>query len=226
MKPIHLNLYIVDDDEAIRSSLLSLLNAHFSEFSIRTFLNGEAFLESADTGASGVVILDWDMGASLNGLEVFERLQHAKSPLVAIFLSSHGTIPRAVRAMEGGAVSWLPKPCSNEELVAVVRRARDRAASAAHQRRDREVALSLWSGLTVREKQVAIPAAQGKTSKQIAHQFTQANDPLNWRTVERHRANAMAKLAVPNTNALQALILENALDKEPIAVPLKRQKRT
>jgi FixJ family two-component response regulator len=77
----------------------------------------------------------------------------------------------------------------------------------------------------VREKQIAIPAAQGKTSKQISREFAATGIKVVDRTVERHRANAMAKLAVPNTNALQAFILENALDKESIPVPLKRKKQ-
>ena len=225
MKPIHLNLYIVDDDDALRHSLVSLLNAHFSEFSVRTFASGESFLEGADLDSNGVVIMDLRMEPGISGLEVFKRMQDQKSALVLIFLSGHGTIPDAVRAMEGGAVSWLAKPCPNEELIGVVQRAKDRAARTAQQRKDRQHALSLWSGLTVREKQIAMPAAQGKTSKQISREFTATGVQVEPRTVERHRANALAKLAVPNTNALQAFILENALDKEAIPVPLKRKKR-
>jgi FixJ family two-component response regulator len=225
MKPIHLNLYIVDDDEPTRQSLVSLLNAHFTEFSVRTFASGESFLEGADLDSNGVVIMDLRMEPGISGLEVFKRMQDQKSALVLIFLSGHGTIPDAVRAMGGGAVSWLAKPCSNEELIGVVQRAKDRAAQTAHQRKDRQHALALWSGLTVREKQIAIPAAQGKTSKQISREFAATGIKVVDRTVERHRANAMAKLAVPNTNALQAFILENALDKESIPVPLKRKKQ-
>ena len=224
MKPIHLNLYIVDDDEPMRQSLVSLLNAHFSEFSMRTFASGEHFLEGADLDSNGVVIMDLRMEPGISGLEVFKQMQDQNSALVLIFLSGHGTIPDAVRAMEGGAVSWLPKPCSNEELIAVVQRAKDRATRTARQRQGRQHALSMWSGLTVREKQTAIPAAQGKTSKQISREFAAQGISIVPRTVERHRANAMSKLDVPNTNALQALILENGLDKELNPVPTKRKK--
>lgn len=224
MKPIHLNLYIVDDDAVLCRSLVSLLNAHFSEFSVRTFASGESFLEGADLDSNGVVIMDLRMEPGISGLEVFKQMQDQKSALVLIFLSGHGTIPDAVRAMEGGAVSWLAKPCTNEELIAVVQRAKDRATRTARQRQSRQHALSLWSGLTAREKQTAIPAAQGKTSKQISRDFAAKGIDIDPRTIERHRANAMSKLAVPNTNALQALILENDLDKELIPASSKRKK--
>jgi FixJ family two-component response regulator len=76
------------------------------------------------------------------------------SPLVVVFLSGHGDIPVAVRAMQQGAVSWLEKPCSDDKLLEAVTRAKALAAEIALARRQRQRALQLWAKLTAREKQV------------------------------------------------------------------------
>ena len=214
MKPSNLNLYIVDDDDALRRSLVSLLNSHLRDFSLRDFESGEAFLEGADLDSNGVVVMDLRMEPGMSGLEVFNLLQERKSQLAIVFLSGHGTIPDAVRAMEGGAVSWLIKPCANEELVQVVQRAKERALQIAMRRSARKHALALWATLTAREKQMALPCAQGKSSKLVSKEFTAAGDPVERRTVDGYRAKIMAKLEVPNTNALLAFLTEHDLTDE------------
>jgi FixJ family two-component response regulator len=224
MKPIHLNLYIVDDDAALCRSLVSLLTAHFNEFSVRTFQSGEAFLSGADLDSCGVVILDWAMGAGMNGSQVFERMQEHKSPLATLFLSSNGTIPMAVRAMEGGAVSWLPKPCANEELVAVVQRAQERAVKIAAERQQRQKALLLWSRLSPREKQLAFPVSKAWTSKEISKAREEFGDDVQYRTVDGHRAKIFEKLELNGSNALQEFLRDHGLYEEALAEYSKKQK--
>ena len=113
---LNLNLYIVDDDEAVRRSIASLLLAHLSDCSIKTFGSGEAFLQSSGPDSGGVVLLDLRM-QGMSGLDVFAQLKQQASPLVVVFLSGHGDIPVAVRAMQEGAMSWLEKPCADAQLL-------------------------------------------------------------------------------------------------------------
>jgi len=70
---------------------------------------GEAFLEQARVDDAGVVVLDLRM-QGMSGLDVFKALQDRRSPLVVVFLSGHGDIPVAVRAIQEGALGWLEKP--------------------------------------------------------------------------------------------------------------------
>lgn len=212
MNPNHLNLYIVDDDEAVRRSLASLLLSRLSDCAVQTFVSGEAFLQTAQLDASGVLVLDLRM-QGLSGLDVFQVLQERGSPLVVVFLSGHGDIPVAVRAMQQGAVSWLEKPCSDDRLLEAVTRAKALASSIALARCERQHALQLWARVTAREKQVAPLVAQGLSSKEAAQLLTRLDpeNPIDYRTVENHRAKVFAKLEVANSNALLVFLRDNGL---------------
>lgn len=212
MNPSTLNLYIVDDDEAVRRSLGSLLLSRLDGCNVQTFDSGEAFLAGAKLDASGVLVLDLRM-QGMSGLDVFQELQQRASPLVVVFLSGHGDIPVAVRAMQEGAASWLEKPCSDDKLLDTVQRALQRAAQVAAQRQARHSALLLWDKVTPREKQVAPLVAQGLSSKEVAQLLSQADpsNPIDYRTVETHRAKIFAKLELANSNALLAFLRDNGL---------------
>ena len=212
MNPNHLNLYIVDDDEAVRRSLASLLLSRLTDCAVQTYDSGEAFLQSAQLDASGVLVLDLRM-QGISGLDVFQELQERASPLVVVFLSGHGDIPVAVRAMQQGAVSWLEKPCSDDKLLEAVGRAQTLAADIARTRRERQHALQRWAKVTPREKQVAPLVAQGLSSKEAAQLLTKQDpdNPIDYRTVENHRAKVFAKLEVANSNALLVFLRDNGL---------------
>jgi FixJ family two-component response regulator len=213
MNPKNLNLYIVDDDEPVRRSLGSLLLARLDDCSVKTFASGETFLEGANLDGSGVVLLDLRMEPGMSGLEVFAALQERASPLVVVFLSGHGTLPVAVRALQDGAVTWLEKPCTDDQLMEAVEQAKSRAAGIAEVRRDRHHDLQLWAKVTPREKQVALLVAEGKSSKVAAQLLTKQDpaNPIDHRTVENHRAKVFAKLELANSNELLVFLRDNGL---------------
>jgi two-component system, LuxR family, response regulator TtrR len=196
----------------VRRSLGSLLLSRLSDCTIKAFDSGEAFLAGAQLDASGVLVLDLRM-QGMSGLDVFQVLQERASPLVVVFLSGHGDIPVAVRAMQQGAVSWLEKPCSDDRLLEAVRRAKTLATDIARTRRERQHALQLWARVTPREKQVAPLVAQGLSSKEAAQLLTKQDpdNPIDYRTVENHRAKVFAKLEVANSNALLVFLRDNGL---------------
>jgi FixJ family two-component response regulator len=212
MNPNNLNLYIVDDDEAVRRSLGSLLLSRLTDCSIKTFESGEAFLQNANLDGSGVAILDLRMDG-MSGLDVFQALQERKSPLVIVFLSGHGDIPVAVRAMQEGAISWLEKPCTDSALLQTIQRAKERAASIASSRRERRHGMAQWDKLTPRERQVAPLVASGKSSKEIARLLSSQSDEVEHRTVETHRARIFSKLDVANSNELLMFLRDHMLSE-------------
>lgn len=188
MNDLPLTLYVVDDDEAIRRSLLMLL--HSQGLSVQAFDSGEAFLEQVDVRSPGCVILDLRLGG-LSGLAVFERLLGAHSPLVTLFLSAHGDIPTALEAVRRGAFDWVEKP-DTQQLLDKLPAALDLARSRAH-------ALQLWNALTPRERQVARFVGLGQPNKEIARMLV---PPCSPRSVEVHRANIFSKLQSANDNEL------------------------
>jgi FixJ family two-component response regulator len=188
MKELPLTLYVVDDDEALRRSLLLLL---FSQgLAVQAFDSGEAFLEAVDMRQPGCVILDLRMGG-MSGLEVFDRLLAEHSPLVTLFLSAHGDIPTALEAVRRGAYDWVEKP-STQQLL-------DKLPAAIEQARARALALRMWAELTPREREVAKLVGLGQPNKEIARMLV---PPCSHRSVETHRANIFSKLKCANDNEL------------------------
>lgn len=188
MKDIPLTLYVVDDDEALRRSLLLLL---FSQgLAVQAFESGEAFLDAVDMRQPGCVILDLRM-TGMSGLAVFDRLRAAHSPLVTLFLSGHGDIPTALEAVRQGVWDWVEKPDTQHLL--------DKLPAAIAEARARAHALRLWAELTPREREVARLVGLGQPNKEIARQLV---PPCGPRSVETHRANIFSKLQCANDNEL------------------------
>lgn len=188
MKELPFTLYVVDDDEALRRSLVMLL---FSQgLAVQCFESGEAFLAAVALAQTGCVILDLRM-AGMSGLEVLEQLRQRHSPLVSLFLSGHGDIPTALEAVRLGAHDWVVKP-DTQQLLAKLPAAMDAA-------RLRAQALQRWLELTPRERAVARLVGLGQPNKEIARLL---DPPCSPRSVETHRANIFAKLRIANDNEL------------------------
>lgn len=200
--PVARNLYVVDDDEAVRRSLgLMLLSRGHA---VQAFASGEAFLAGADLQRPGCAILDLRLGA-MSGLQVFDALRAQGSPLVVLFLSGHGDIAMAIEAVQNGAFGWLEKPCNDERLLGTVAKALQKAAEIGVRLQARQAAQALWAKLTPREMQVARLVAEGKPNKRIALDLA----PLELRTVETHRAHVFAKLGLSNSHELDRFLREH-----------------
>lgn len=211
MNTVHLNLYIVDDDEAVRTGLGSQFIAR--GYSVRAFKSGELFLTAISAASEGVVILDLRMDPGMGGIAVFNVLRAMGCPLLVLFLSGHGTIPQAVQAVKDGAFGWLPKPCDENELLEQVQRAMQTATADSIRRRAQRTARKRWDTLTAREADTALLDALGKSAKEIAKILTERdpNRPINYRTIENHRSNVYSKLGLENSNELQKFLRDNGL---------------
>ncbi|MCM2297133.1 response regulator [Rhodoferax sp.] len=188
MTDVALTLYVVDDDEALRRSLLLLL---FSQgLAVQGFDSGESFLQVLDPQRPGCVILDLRMGG-MSGLAVLEQLRMRRSPLVVLFLSGHGTIPMALEAVRLGAFDWVVKPDTQQLL--------EKLPSAMAEARERANAMARWLELTPREREVARQVGLGQSNKEVARKLIPACSP---RSVETHRASLFLKLELANDNEL------------------------
>jgi two-component system response regulator FixJ len=184
MKPI---VYIVDDDKAIRESLLELLEV--TGFSVRAFTDGASFLAAyaVDDGA-GCVLLDVAM-PGMSGHEVQASLQARGAQIPILFLTGHGNIPMAVDALHQGALDFLEKPVRSEILLERVSRAlvldMERRTALA----DEQQLKQRYARLTQRERQVMRLVVSGMQNKEIARKLA-----LSPRTVETHRKHVMHKM--------------------------------
>lgn len=184
------NIYVVDDDDAVRTSLQGLL-ALQSNLIIRGFRSGDSFLEQIEDLDSGVLLLDFHMpGAS--GMDVLKALPAAQAKkFITIILTGQGNIAIAVQAMQCGAMDFLEKPYEPERLLSVVDRAFERLAADSAASADLVAAQAKIAKLSSRETEVLKGLIAGRPNKIIAHELD-----LSPRTVEIYRANVMDKLDV------------------------------
>ena len=112
---------VVDDDESVRESLAGLIRS--VGLAVRVFPSAEAFLGSVDIAGSNCLILDVRM-PGMDGLQLQGRLKASHPDLPVIFITAHGSEEEIrQRALAAGALDYLLKPLSEEEVLSAVDRA-------------------------------------------------------------------------------------------------------
>ncbi len=187
-------VYVVDDDEQMRTALSRLLQA---EYSVICFAAARQFLDVAPALLAGCLILDVHM-PEVDGLEVQRFLAERDLHFPTIMITGAGEVGIAVRAMKAGAIDFVEKPFRRETILESVRLAQHHGTMAATAREDAEPAKMRLRTLSPREAQVLQGLVAGLPNKTIGYDLG-----LSPRTVEVHRANIMKKMAV---NSLSALI--------------------
>jgi two-component system response regulator DctR len=181
-------VHVVDDDGAIRDALAWLLGTR--GLATRTWPSAEAFLAGHDPAQPGCLVLDIRM-EGMSGIELFDALQAAGSPLPVIFLTGHGDVPLAVSALKKGAFDFVEKPFNDNQLVDLVIEAlRHDEARRTERAAEAGIAARLEQ-LTAREREVMDGVLRGLPNKAIADELG-----LAMRTVEVHRARLFEKMGV------------------------------
>jgi FixJ family two-component response regulator len=192
-------VFIVDDDDSVRRSLARLIRA--CGHAVETFPSGEEFLASLTPASAGpaCAVIDLQM-PGLGGLDLQEELMKRDRPCSVVFMSGNGSIPETVRAMRGGAVTFLTKPMEAGDLLAAIAE-----GLASHRRRLSE---DLQAGeirrriatLSERERETMAWVITGALNKQIASGLDIAE-----RTVKAHRSKVMEKMGVSSVAELVRL---------------------
>ena len=190
-------VFVVDDDAAIRDALVQLLEA--AGLQVESHADGPAFLDAYEEDRRGCLLLDMAM-PGMTGLEVQSALKARGHCIPILFLTGHGDIPMAVRAVQAGAVDFLEKPIPGAALLERVRRAL-KLDQEWRQAQDRTKAIQQrHARLSTREQEVMALAVTGLTSKEIARQLG-----ISPRTVEVHRTHVMHKMDAANLAELVTL---------------------
>lgn len=190
-------VFIVDDDDAVRDSLLVLLGN--KGFPAVAFESADVFLAAYKADLRGCVLLDIRMPGT-DGMALLKQLSVAKSHLRVIMMTGHGDVPTAVRAMRTGAFDFLEKPFTQDVVFGALERAMEDIARGGEgapgdvqERLDR---------LTAREREVLDRLVVGATNKEIARDLE-----ISPRTVEIHRARVMEKMETPTLSHLVRLAI-------------------
>jgi FixJ family two-component response regulator len=199
-------VHVVDDDDAVRTAVVRLLQA--AGYEARGYGSaGEFLLGRSDRNAPGCVVLDVRMPGP-SGLDLQEALGRLEVPLPIVFITGHGDIPMSVRAMKAGAIDFLTKPVSREALLGAVRTAIARDAERRVARARVQALRARYATLTPREREVFAGVVAGKLNRQIAVELGTAE-----RTVKAHRAQVMEKMQVSSVAELVHLAGELREDR-------------
>jgi FixJ family two-component response regulator len=195
-------VFVVDDDDGVRTSLGILLDS--AGYRPATFASAAEFLEQHDPARPGCLLLDMRMPL-MSGMELLQTLSERGAFLPVIFITGHGDVPMAVEAMKNGAFDFLQKPFGQHDLLECVARALKADEEAREALLLTEELRRRHGTLTPREKEVMGLVVAGNANKVIAMDLG-----LSERTVEIHRARVMEKMTTRSVAHLVRMAL--ALD--------------
>lgn len=194
-------VYVVDDDPAVARTVSR--TARSIGFEAHMYISAAALLESLDRLGHGCVVLDIKMPGT-SGIELLRILTERRPNWPVVMLTAHAEIGSAIDAFRSGAIHFLRKPFTRDQLIEALHE----AVEVGRHRVRRSIEpgqLEALKRLTPRERQILDALADGRQSKTIAWELG-----ISVRTVELHRSNILAKLSARNTS--QAVAIAKAAD--------------
>jgi two-component system response regulator FixJ len=200
-------VHIVDDEDAVRTSLATLLKIH--GFSTRVYQSGNEFLSEVDPSVPGCALIDLRM-PGLDGIGLLQKMAESNIRVPVVMMTGFGEVATAVKAMKAGAADFLEKPLDEAELLTILNRLVANSQVSTELEGLREQGQARLGRLTERERDVFNGLVMGKTNKGIALDLG-----ISPRTVEIHRARVMEKLEAGTLSDLVRLALSLGLRHGP-----------
>jgi DNA-binding NarL/FixJ family response regulator len=196
-----IRVVIADDHHLVRQGIRALLEKTDDIAVIGEAATGQEAVELAETLKPEVVVMDISM-PRLDGVQASERILALDLPTEVVILSMHSDTVLAQQLLRQGVKGYLLKDSIAEELALALRSASqgrlylspaisDSVMTALMTTSEDEPPESAAELLTPREREVLQLIAEGYTNNAMAETLT-----ISVKTVEKHRANLMAKLAV------------------------------
>ena len=201
-------IYILDDDQDVRQSLVALLES--AGLNCVAFESGNDFLVRITEQAPTCAIMDIRM-PGVNGLELLAIMRNRGLTLPVIVITGHGDIATAVQSMKLGAVDVLQKPFPEESLLNAIKSAVDgkvnpsvfHIGSAPLMDRSsltQDVQQRLRA-LSPREKEILDLIVSGKASREIASDLN-----ISVATVNNHRTQIKMKMGARTMAHMLSLV--------------------
>lgn len=197
-------IYVIDDDEAVRTSLGFLLRS--TGFAPYLYASALHFLNECERLRPACVITDVRM-PGMTGVELVARMQQLGLPHPVIVVTGHSTVRMAVEAMKAGACDFLEKPIDEAKLLKALLAAQNWTGQTPSRSREQDRAGTLIAGLSPREQHILRLVVSGKPNKVMAISLG-----ISPRTIEAHRANLMRKLNATSLSELVRVALAGGLD--------------
>jgi FixJ family two-component response regulator len=201
-------VHIVDDDPAARESVAAVVRSR--GLKVQEYDSAEQFLKVERPSGPGCLLLDIRM-PGMSGLELQTSLKAAGVRLPTVVITGFGDVATAVKAMQNGAITFLEKPCEQQQLWDALELALAQANQQQASTLRRQELEQRFASLTESERTVLIRVMDGQPNKRIATEMD-----IGLRTVELRRSNIMRKTGATSLSELIRLAIEAGF---PDAVP-------
>jgi len=178
--------FAVVDDPSVRASLESPICG--AGWHAETFATAQDFLSRPRVRTPSCLVLDLSL-PDLNGLELQRRVAVDRIDMPIIFITGHGSVPMAVKAVKAGACEFLTKPFRSDVLLRSIRLAIERSHTALRHDEEMQVLQDSYASLSGRERQVMMLVVCGKLNKQVGGELG-----ISEITVKGHRGRMMQKM--------------------------------
>jgi FixJ family two-component response regulator len=178
-------VFVLDDDPGIREALSGLLRS--VGLRVGLFADAAEFLRAKGKEPPACLVLDLQL-PDISGLELQRSLAESDGPPI-VFISGHANIPSSVRAMKAGAVEFLVKPFSDEEVLEAIWNAIAQGKQSQASRSELAGLREAYAHLSRREREVLPLVVAGLTNRESA-----VNLGIAEITLQVHRGQIMRKL--------------------------------
>jgi two-component system response regulator FixJ len=192
-------VFIVDDDEDLRSSLVDLVET--ADLKAKAYASAAEFLDVCNTLGEGCLVVDIHM-PGMDGLELQRQLKASRINIPVIVITGRADVPKAVKALKTGAFDFIEKPFSGELVLDSIHRALEADQRTREKQELTAAAVQRIERLTPREREVLERLVVGHANKVIAAELD-----ISPRTVEVHRARVMEKMQAESLSHLVRMAL-------------------
>jgi DNA-binding NarL/FixJ family response regulator len=195
---------LVDDHVVVRAGLRALLDSQPDIEVIAEAGTGEEAVDAVSAFRPQLVTMDLALGAGIDGVEAIRRIRQVDRALPVLVFTTYDTDADVVRAIDAGAIGYLLKDSTPQEIFAAVR-----GAAAGQSVLSPPVASRLLQqmqrpeeALTPREAELLTLLAEGMTNKELGKALF-----ISEATVKTHLAHIYAKLGVDTRAAAVSVAL-------------------
>ena len=181
---------IVDDHFVVRSGLVASLELEDDIAVVAEAERGEEAPALLVSAKPEVILMDLQL-PGWNGIETTERLLELDPAARVLVFSTFARDDEIQSSLDAGALGFLQKTASRDDLIAALRRVAAGKRSLAPEIATRLAGLKLGPAITLREREILSLVAKGRANKEIAAALGIAED-----TVKRHISNVLQKLDV------------------------------
>ncbi len=185
-----MNVMIVDDHFVVRSGLVASLELEDDITVVAEAERGEEAPALLVSAKPEVILMDLQL-PGWNGIETTERLLELDPAARVLVFSTFARDDEIQSSLDAGALGFLQKTASRDDLIAALRRVAAGERSLAPEIATRLAGLKLGPAITLREREILSLVAKGRANKEIAAALGIAED-----TVKRHISNVLQKLDV------------------------------